>query len=130
MQIVSDLREIEPIEPPSVQVRQKIQKPPEIALAAYRVQVLLGAKQVDIAKTIEQEFHQPVSQGQVSRWLKQVEEYVEAGNVLPDLPPRATKPESVDPRFIEMGRRRAGNTKRQRHRSSDETYDGSDDFTD
>jgi hypothetical protein len=52
-----------------------------------------------------QQFH--VEQGTISRWVKRVGKWVEAGNILPNLGQDRPKPEIVtmDPRKLEQGRR-------------------------
>ncbi len=91
-------------------------RPPENALTAWRLRDLQGINdQTNLAKEMIK-LGVPATQGQVSRWLKQVEEYLKAGNILPDLKPMRHKPDSVDPAVIEMGQRQDNRTPRQRSR--------------
>jgi hypothetical protein len=55
----------------------------------------------------------------VSRWLKQVNAYLRAGNVLPELPaPLKEKPKALDPKVLDMGKNQDGRTLRQRSRGN------------
>jgi hypothetical protein len=95
------------------------QEPSRRAIAAYRIHYLKDGTQSEIAAAIQSQFRTPCSQGQVSRWLKQVAAFIEAGNVLPSLletPPTDT----VDPNVIDMGQRQDGRTPRQRKRRDDD----------
>jgi hypothetical protein len=93
-----------------------IKRPPENALKAWRLRELLGiTNQTEIAQKLSEEGIS-ATQGQVSRWLKLAEEYLEAGNVLPLNQPMTKKPQSLDPSIIEMGKRRDNRTPRQRGR--------------
>jgi len=99
---------------------RKIKEPPKEAIAAYRLEFLQGKTQTAIAAELSQEFHRPISQGRICRWLKQVKKYVEAGNVLPDIEGLHKKPTSVDPANLDMGPRQDGLTKNQRPRRDDD----------
>lgn len=93
--------------PPSVNVKQ----PTEKALQAWRLQTLLGINdQTELAQKLTQN-GVSATQGQVSRWLKQVKDYLEAGNVLPGLP-TMSKTQTVDPSVIDMGERKDRRTPR------------------
>jgi hypothetical protein len=96
--------------------------PPDDAVKAYRLKWILGApRQTEIAKRLTEELGRPISQGQVSRWLSQAEEFVKAGGVLPGLPnPPSKQPKSVDPERLDLGRRKDGRTERQRERRSED----------
>jgi hypothetical protein len=64
---------------------------------------------------LTEELKRPISQGTVSRWLNEVRDWLEAGNVLPDLPQsRGPKPVPIDPTQIDVGKRRDGRAKHQR----------------
>jgi hypothetical protein len=58
-----------------------------------------------------------VDQGTISRCLKQVRDWIEAGNVLPSLPePPSAKPKPMDPGSIELGPNREHRPKHLRNR--------------
>lgn len=100
-----------------------IKRPPERAFQAWRLRDLQGINsQTEIANKMT-EMGVKASQGQVSRWLDQVEEYLKAGGIFPTLDPLTHKPDSVDPSVIEMGQRQDGRTPRQRNRRSDDSDD-------
>ena len=65
--------------------RKKLRQPSDDAFKCYRLLLALGGKQAVIAQTLAKELGRPVDQPRVSRWGKQVKEWIEAGNVLPDL---------------------------------------------
>jgi hypothetical protein len=45
-----------------------------------------------------------VSQGTISRWLGCAQNWIKAGNIIPDLPEsHATKPTPMDPERIDLG---------------------------
>jgi hypothetical protein len=96
--------------------------PPDEAIKAYRLKWILGAPtQTEIAEQLSRELGKPVSQGQVSRWLKQAEAYAHAGGVLPglmDLPSKTPIP--VDPERLDLGPRQDGLVERQRKRRSED----------
>jgi len=70
-------------------------EPSKDAFAAYRLQLLTGKTQKELAEQLTAELRRPVGQGTVSRWLKQVRAWLKAGNVLPDLTTtRTSKPHS------------------------------------
>lgn len=91
-----------------------LREPSKDAFAAYRLSVATGKKQAELAELLTSELRKPVSQGQISRWLTQVAEWIEAGNVLPDIPGLSHKPTSIDPTVIDGGERQDGRTPRQR----------------
>ena len=100
-------------------------RPPNNAFIAWRLRDLMNiTNQTEIAEKMTEQGH-PASQGQVSRWLTQVKEYLKAGNVLPDIPAEGLKqkPEAIDPSVIEMGARQDGQTPRQRQRRSEDSDD-------
>ena len=93
----------------------EVKRPSENAFKAWRLRDLLGInKQTELAKKMTEK-GVPANQGQVSRWLKQVEEYMAAGGVLPELP-KMDKPTAIDPSKIDMGERQDGRTPHQRKR--------------
>jgi hypothetical protein len=65
-----------------------------------------------------------VSQGTISRWLKQAEEWIGAGNVLPDFSDaHASKPTPMDPERIDLGERQDGRARHQRGRRNSDRDD-------
>jgi hypothetical protein len=104
------------------QAKPALKEPPDAAIKAYRLRWIQGVpKQADIAERLSQELRRPVSQGQVSRWLKLARDFVEAGGVLPRLPTEQTKkPMPIDPERLDLGRRQDGLTERQRKQRSDD----------
>jgi hypothetical protein len=100
----------------------KLREPPDEAIKAYRLKWILGAPtQTEIAHRLSQEIGRPISQGQVSRWLKQAEKYVKAGGILPEMPKLPDKqPRPMDPERIDLGPRQDGRAERQRERRSDD----------
>ncbi len=95
--------------------KPKIKLPSENAMKAWRLHDLLGiSNQTELAKKMTQN-GVPTNQGQVSKWLKQVKDYMEAGGVLPELP-MMDKPTAIDPSKIDMGKRQDGRTPHQRER--------------
>lgn len=96
----------EPVTPP---------KPLNKAFQAWSIRAILGiTNQKEIAEEMTRR-GVPATQGQVSKWLGQVEKYLAAGGILPDYG-SGGKPESVDPAVLEMGARQDGLTPRQRQR--------------
>lgn len=105
---------------PTTPTRTSARRPPEIALIAWRLRDLSGiTNQTQIAAKMTKEGIS-ATQGQVSRWLKQVDDYMKAGNVLPTIPPPTFQPQSIDPEIIDMGERQDGRTPRQRDRGDTE----------
>lgn len=110
------------IQPPSDQKPGVNRKhPTDMAIFAYRMDVFSQKSQSEIAKMIKVQYARKVSQGTVSRWIKEVKELVVDGGVLPELSqsrlPRAIP---VDPAVIDLGRNSSGTTKRQRGRKSED----------
>lgn len=102
----------------AAQPRSATKEPSKEALAAYRISIQTGKKQQEIADILSREFHRQISQGQVSKWIREVKKYLEAGNVLPDMPV-AARPVPVDPGVIEMGPRGDRRAKHQRGKYED-----------
>ncbi len=94
-------------------------KPPsDKAWQAWRLGNLLGiSKQTEIATTLVQH-GTPATQGQVSKWLREVEDFLKAGGIAPKmdgLPSDDTlagKPGSYDPSILDMGQRQGGEAHR------------------
>jgi hypothetical protein len=90
------------------------------AIAAYRLSIVVGGTRTALAGQLSERLGRPITQGQVSKWLKLVKEWVEAGGILPALEPATRKkPIAMDPGKIELGPRKDGRTERQRDRSDD-----------
>ena len=102
--------------------RAKPKPPSEVAIKAYRFHLLSssGSTQTEIAEALSRELGRPVSQGTLSRWLRQVTDWIKAGNILPDLSIPTRKPQSIDPGVIDMGERRDRHTQRQREKKTDD----------
>jgi len=64
-----------------------------------------------------------MSQGQVSRLLKQVEEFRKATGFVPNAAEVAAKIEAMDPAKIDLGPRQDRRTVRQRGRKADDSDD-------
>jgi hypothetical protein len=100
-----------------------IQRPSEKVFKAWRLRDLTGINnQTELAAKLNEQ-GVPATQGQVSRWLKEVDEYLRAGNSLPPLDALPAKPQSIDPEIIELGERQDGRTVRQRERRGAESND-------
>lgn len=93
----------------------KARRPPDKAFGAAAIRDLLGeSKQTRIAEMMT-ESGIPATQGQVSKWLKSVDDYRAAGGIMPSVQD-LNKPETMDPAIIDMGPRQDGRTPRQRPR--------------
>lgn len=93
-----------------------IKSPCENALIAWRLKTILGLKtQTEISETMKKSGIR-ATQGQVSKWLREVDACQAAGYIPPDPPHLDRKPEPIDPGVIDMGAREDGRTPRQRHR--------------
>jgi hypothetical protein len=114
-----------PITSPSASTRRDVDAgrkgPPLDAITCYRVWFTTGKTQKEIAARLSPQLARPVTQGQVSRWLKEVRDWLEAGNVLPDLFTPVSRPHAQDPRVLEMGPRLDRLTSRQRQRRLDDS---------
>ena len=96
---------------------QSRKEPSEDAFAAYRLLLVTGNTQTELAKNLTTELKRPVNQGAVSRWIRQVRDWLEAGNVLPDLTANAAKkPTTMDPERIDLGPNREHRPQHQRKR--------------
>lgn len=99
--------------------KRKLKKQPsKDAFACYRLSIAVGQKQTDLADMLTRELARLIGQPQVSRWLKEVREWLEAGNVLPDLTADSgTKPKvaSMDSANVDARARR----KPKRYRAAD-----------
>ena len=70
------------------------------AFAAYRLSNEVGLNQKETAKRMQRELKRPVSQSTVSRWLRDVKDYLGKENPMP-------RPEqlTMDPNLLEQGPR-------------------------
>jgi len=90
-------------------------RPPDKAFQAWFIRDILGVtSQKEVAAKLG-EHGVKSTQGQVSRWLKDVDEYRKAGGLMPT-PNTLGKVHVVDPNVIDMGAHEEGRTPRQRHR--------------
>jgi hypothetical protein len=97
-------------------------RPSENAFKAWRLRDLTGLRtQQEIADEMSKQLGRTVSQGEVSRWLNDVDAYRKAGGIFPDLPGLRGEPQSIDPNLIEMGERQDHRTARQRQRRDSDT---------
>ncbi|HTU19229.1 MAG TPA: hypothetical protein VMG10_14305 [Gemmataceae bacterium] len=104
----------------SVRPATHLKEPSSDAIAAYRAHLVIGGTQTELAEILTENLGRPITQGQVSRWLKAMKDWLEAGNVLPDLSASALpKPMPMDPERIDLGLRQDGRTERQRGRRDD-----------
>jgi hypothetical protein len=104
--------------------RRALKEPSKDAIAAYRLNLLTGKTQTELAQVLTNQLKRPVDQGTVSRWLTQVKAWLDAGNVLPDLTvARERKPAPIDPERIDLGERQDGRAKRQRGRRNSDSDD-------
>jgi hypothetical protein len=103
-----------------------LKKPHESAISVYRYWLLTGKKQEELAADpqLMKQLRRTVTQGTISRWLKRVAKWIEAGNVLPPLPDTPDlKPPPIDPGLIDQGQRRDGRAKHQRGRRNADNDD-------
>lgn len=77
--------------------KRKIKQPSGDAFKCYRVSLTTGWTQRMLAELLSRELRRPVDQPTVSRWLKQVKAWLEAGNVLPDLTAESGAKPKVSP---------------------------------
>jgi hypothetical protein len=110
----------EKVGPPATELLMK--PPPDIAVKAYRLKWILGVPtQTKIAEILSQQLGKPITQGQVSKWLRQAEEYVSKCGLLPGLPAASTgKPKPIDPERLDLGHRQDRHAERQRERRSED----------
>jgi hypothetical protein len=99
-----------------------LRRPSKKALQAWHVQTVLSlTNQTDIAAEMTRQ-GTTANQGQVSKWLSQVEAYRAAGGLMPT-PEAMSKPETWDPADLDMGPRQDHLTSRQRSRRSADSDD-------
>jgi hypothetical protein len=103
---------------------RSLKEPTAEAFKAYRALVVTGKTQKQLAQLLTEELKRPIHQGTVSRWVNQVSDWLEAGNVLPDLSePLRKRPTVMDPERIDLGERQDGRSKRQRGRRNSDNDD-------
>jgi hypothetical protein len=98
---------------------RKLKSPTAEAFRVWFLHATTGKTQVEVAELYQQLDGNPMTQGQVSRMLQQVNTWLEQGNELPSnvaFPMR--KPRPVDPSVIDMGAHQEGRTPRQRRKPS------------
>lgn len=89
--------------PPAKPTGKPLKQPIEIEVQAYRLAMFKGEKQKMIATMLSKKHRRPVSQPDVSRWVKKVKKWIEAGNVLPDPPGKHKgKTYTADPKKMEQ----------------------------
>lgn len=81
--------------------------PSERAIQCYRLSIIRGDV-LDQRSIARQVYGAATKQYQVSRDLKAVKAWIEAGNILPDLEARRPTTTTMDPRKLEQGPRRDG----------------------
>jgi hypothetical protein len=104
----------------------RLRKPNKDAMTVYRYWFASGLKQVELAKdsTLMELLGRSVSQGTISRWLRQVEDWIKAGNVIPDLSESSiSKPLPMDPERIDLGPHGEHRPKHLRKRQTSEGAD-------
>jgi hypothetical protein len=102
---------------------KRIKQPTRKMWLAWRLSVAEGIRpQGEVArKLIEEGFY--ATQGQVSRWVGKVRDYLAAGDPLPPFHELNGKPMSIDPAKLDMGERQDGRTPRQRPRRDPDSDD-------
>jgi hypothetical protein len=96
--------------------KKQLKSPSKDAFDAYRLSMRTGKKQQELARILTLELNKPVSQGQVSKWLKQVTTWVEAGDMSSDIGKSVPQIDTVDPDVIDRGPRQDAHTPRQREK--------------
>jgi hypothetical protein len=101
----------------------KLPEPPKAAWLAYYVRHTVGiTKQTEIAETMTEQ-GTPATQGQVSKWLKAVDAWLEAGGIRQTIEQLHEQPKSIDPAKLDMGARQDGRTPAQRDKMTDPADD-------
>ncbi len=92
-----------------------IKRPSDDAITAWRLCTMLGLNRTQAAQQMSQELGKKVNQGSVSRWVPQVQAYMDAtGNSLPGMTTPISKPQNMDPTKLDLGERTDGRPLRQR----------------
>lgn len=100
--------------------KRRIRQPSDLAITAYRAWLATQKPQKEIASLLSQKTGEPITQVKVSRFIKRVKTFLEAGSVLPDIPEKARREKAIDPSKIELGRRVNPLTLNQRPRANEE----------
>jgi hypothetical protein len=98
--------------------KRRMRTPTQRAATAWRLHFATGRPQVEIARMMTEQLGQPVTQGQVSKWIKQVIAFLNAGGALPVPAPSAKSAKAVDPARLELGASTSRITPRQRSRNT------------
>lgn len=103
-----------------VKAKTPLKRPPKKAFQAWYTRDVLGiSNQTEIAKKMT-EMGIRATQGQVSKWVTAVDQYRQAGGLMPQHD-NLDSIDTVDPSVIDMGARQDGRTPRQRHRQDNES---------
>jgi hypothetical protein len=97
-----------------------VKMPSADQIRVFYLSKMIGKTQAEVAALYTEGTGIPMTQGQVSRAIADVNEWVAAGNKLPEFqmpPPRSVQ--SVDPNVLDLGANREGRTKRQRGKSDE-----------
>lgn len=103
--------------------RRKVKQPSSNDFRAYLATVVGGLTQPKAAEMLTEATGEPWGQSRVSRRVKAVKDWIEAGNSVPtieSLPPSSRRTITVDPSILDIGERMDGRTVRQRQRRSDD----------
>ncbi len=95
------------------QVRH-VKEPSELAMTAYSLWRVAGRKQADIAEDLSRKLGRPITQGAISRLIKQARGYLEARPSLPESSAKPAKVISMDPSRLDLGARADGRSSRPR----------------
>jgi hypothetical protein len=99
--------------------RKPMKQPKKYAITVYRYWFMTRKTQTELAEDprLMELLGRKVEQGTISRWLKQVKGWVEAGNVLPQIrEPLNSKPTAMDAERIDLGANLEHRPKYQRKR--------------
>jgi hypothetical protein len=102
--------------------RGRLKEPSREAFAVYWYGRLTGKTQTELADDprLMKELGRKVGQGTISRWLKRVARWIEAGNAPSPLSEsHEAKPTTMDPEKIDLGPNREHRPERQRNRRSE-----------
>jgi hypothetical protein len=111
-----------PLETPP---RPAMKEPSKAAMIVYRYRfgsdLLLSERktQTEVANdpVLMKQLGKKVDQATISRYLKQVRKWIEAGNLMPETSQaQNSQPKSMDPERLDLGKRQDGRTERQRGR--------------
>ena len=117
----SDELEDDSLQEEQIDPHNKLNEPSNDAFKCYRAYVATGKKQTELAQRMTEELGRTIYQGTVSRWIQQAKDWLSAGNVLPNMPPPASREQPMDPATLDMGERLDALTPRQRDRRSEDS---------